>query len=223
MEPALRSANYIGEVWMILLLCASLILYAFVRVNYQSYFLLLKNGVINYRLALQDIRESPVLSRRGLVYMIPFALIFWALASWGLIQSNTSVQEHSLSLIKDIFIVVAGCYVMKIICIRMVEGLLGAEYGLEEYLFNIIYFLELGSVLGFPLLILGLYGPIEFAQPIFISLGIVAVITYVWRVLRGIVSAFRYNAPLQYIILYLCTLEILPLLVLSKLILNRLN
>ena len=223
MEPALRSASYIGEVWMIVLLCASLIIYAFVRVNYQSYFLLLKNGVLNYHLALQDIRESPILSRRGLVYMIPFALIFWGLVSWGLIQSSTNVQDQTIELISDIYVVISACYLMKILCIRMIEGLLGAEYGLEEYLFNIIYFLELGSVLGFPLLILGLFGPAEYAGPIFMFLGGIAIIAYFWRVLRGIVSAFNYKAPLQYIILYLCTLEILPLLVLSKLILNRLN
>lgn len=208
---------------MLALVCAALVLFAFVRVNYQGYFLLLKNGVLNYRLAMQDIRESPILNLRGLVYMIPFALIFWALTAWGMIKSNLETPAVSGDLIVDIFIVVSACYVMKIICIRMIEVLLGAEYGLEEYLFNIIYFLELSSVLGFPLLILGLFGPIEIARPIFILLGSVAVITYFWRVLRGIVGAFRYKAPLQYIILYLCTLEFLPLLVLSKLILNRLN
>jgi len=223
MEAALRSANYIGEVWMIALLCGALVLFAFVRVNYESYILLLKNGVLNYRIALHDIRESPILGRRGLVYMIPFALIFWALTSWGIVQSTHPIIGDSNELVIDLFILLACCYLMKVICIRMIEGLLGAEFGLEEYLFNIIYFLELSAVLGFPLLILGLFGPIELASPIFIFLGGLAIATYLWRVYRGIVSAFRYKAPLLYIILYLCTLEILPLLVLCKLILNRLN
>ena len=194
---------------------------AYVRVNFPSYFPLLKNGVLNYRIARQEIRESPVLGRRGLVWMIPFAIIFWSIFLMC-IFTMFSAEAQSVSNYLEVVMIVTGMYTAKVLTIRLLEGLFGAEYGLEEYVFNIIYFLELVALLCMPFLVLLIFGPSSWNLPILWFIGGAWMLTYVYRLFRGIVGAVQHRASLVYIILYLCALEILPLLVLFKLVMSRL-
>ena len=222
MEPTLLNQDHLGPTWLVAVFVIGLAYLAFVRISFPSYVPLLQDGLLNYRLARQEIRESPILGKKGLVWMIPFAFAMWVLIAWVSIAQFTNIGLDELFL-TDIALVLGGTYLIKILTIRLVEGLLGAEYGLEEYVFNVIYFIELSAIIAFPALVLMYFGPDWLVKPLLITvLGIIGIFSLL-RWWRGVVGALRNQAPWCYVILYLCALEILPMLVLSKLILNRLH
>ena len=219
MEGSLRIAEHLAEDWMIWLVLAALGSLAWAKFNYSAYVQLLTSGLFNYRLMRQEIREVPVLSRRGLVAMIPFSLLFWSLLLFLLLKWQApGLAEDSASLMGRILVFFIGVYTLKFIMIQLLEGLLGKEYGLEEYLFNVFYFLEFVALLGFPFLLLLMYFPLDQVSWIAPILFFLAALSYVWRLIRGIQGAISYRSPLIYIILYLCTLEILPMMVLIRLV-----
>ena len=222
MEPTLLNQDHLGPTWLAFLFVIGLGYLAFVRISFPSYVPLLQDGLLNYRLARQEIRESPILGKKGLVWMIPFAFAMWVLIAWICIGQFTSIGLDESFLI-TISLVLGGAYLIKILTIRLVEVLLGAEYGLEEYVFNVIYFIELSAIIAFPALVLMCFGPAWLVSPLlFFVLGVIAIFS-VLRWWRGVTGALRNQAPWYYIILYLCALEFLPMLVLSKLILNCLQ
>jgi hypothetical protein len=219
MEGSLRIAEHLAEDWMIWLVLAALGSLAWAKFNYSAYVQLLTSGLFNYRLMRQEIREVPVLSRRGLVAMIPFSLLFWSLLLFLLLKWQApGLAEDSASLMGRILVFFIGVYTLKFIMIQLLEGLLGREYGLEEYLFNVFYFLEFVALLGFPFLLLLMYFPLDQVSWIAPILFFLAALSYVWRLIRGIQGALSYRSPLIYIILYLCTLEIFPMWVLIRLV-----
>ncbi len=219
MEGSLRIAEHLAEDWMIWLVLAALGSLAWAKFNYSAYVQLLTTGLFNYRLMRQEIREVPVLSRRGLVAMIPFSLLFWSLLLFLLLKWQApSLAEDSASLMGRILVFFIGIYTLKFIMIQLLEGLLGREYGLEEYLFNVFYFLEFVALFGFPFLLLLMYFPLNQVSWIAPILFFLALLSYIWRLIRGIQGALSYRSPLIYIILYLCTLEILPMWVLVRLV-----
>lgn len=218
MEGSIRIAQHLAEDWMIWLVIGGLAGLAWAKYSYSSYVNLLTSGLFNYRLMRQEIREVPVLSRRGLVAMIPFSLIFWTLLLYLLLKwkSPESASEPG-DLMGRIVIFFIGVYVLKFVVIQLLEGLLGKEFGLEEYLFNVFYFLEFVALIGFPFLLLFMYFPLGQLEWLASILFFLCLASYVWRLIRGIQGALSHRAPLIYIILYLCSLEILPMLVLIRL------
>ena len=218
MEGSIRIAEHLAEDWMIWLVIAGLAGLAWAKYSYSSYVSLLTSGLFNYRLMRQEIREVPVLSRRGLVAMIPFSLIFWTLFLYVLLKWKTpELAENPGELMIRIIVFFLGIYTLKFVVIQLLEGLLGKDFGLEEYLFNVFYFLEFVALIGFPFLLMFMYFPLDQLQWLANILFFLTITSYMWRLIRGIQGALSYRAPLIYIILYLCTLEILPMLVLYRL------
>ena len=107
MEPTLLNQDHLGPNWLVMVFIAGLGYLAFVRISFPSYVPLLQDGLLNYRLARQEIRESPILGKKGLAWMIPFAFVIWVLIAWVSIAqfSDMGLDE---SLLVDIALVLGG-------------------------------------------------------------------------------------------------------------------
>jgi hypothetical protein len=87
----------------------------------------------------------------------------------------------------------------------------------NEYLRNIFLFNKIFGLIVFPLLVAHPFIDIKF-RFIFIYAGIIIfVLLFILRIFRGIVISVKNKFSIFYIILYLCTLEILPVLIFYKL------
>ena len=112
MEGSIRIAEHLAEDWMIWLVIAALAGLAWAKYSYNSYVGLLTSGLFNYRLMRQEIREVPVLSRRGLVAMIPFSLIFWTLLLYALLKwKSPELAANPGDLMLQIIIFFVGVYI----------------------------------------------------------------------------------------------------------------
>lgn len=86
----------------------------------------------------------------------------------------------------------------------------------SEYIYNILLFLQALGLLVFPLLVAIAYTPLDHSQLLIIGLSVTAIF-FVIRIIKFLyIGIINYRIQPFYIILYLCALEIAPILLAVK-------
>ncbi len=218
LKPITRISPYLQEDWVFLVLIGILAALAFMRYSYPRMLHRRAEAVVRSRMLLQLMREDMVLSHRvAITLFVVFCL------SSGLLIFLTAKNYHwpmgGLSGF-NFFLISSGVvmlvYIWKLLSIRIVQLLFGGNGGLSEYL---NYTFVVNSFLGLLWLPVVLIASVVLKE----SAGVVLVVAFAcfalaWlvRIIQGVVFALNQGVLLVYIILYLCTLEILPLAVLAK-------
>ncbi len=163
-------------------------------------------------------REELVFSHRASIVL---SVVFFLVGSLFLFELDNIFQfniidAQGFNLWGSYLILLSMIYVIKVSSIQLVKLISGAEYGLEEYQYNVFLINNALGVILLPIVCLGAYFYQEQAKPVLLIGVIILAISLLYRLGRGIFSAFENRIPLFYIILYLCSLEILPLLILFK-------
>lgn len=169
-----------------------------------------------YREDYKPNKRMSILLSAGFVAMISF-LIYTINKYFGLILSNYSSLQQYLFFIS----VAIGTYSVKLIVNATLSSILTIQELGREYSFSVFTHAQTTGIILFPMLLCVQYAkyPTEwFIYPaLIICLGL-----YLMRLFRGfVISALEQNVGIIYIFLYLCALEILPVLVLIKFLLNN--
>ena len=221
-QPINRNSQH----WTLGIILLTLIIIAYTRTVSDRRFKQLFNAFISNRFVDQMIREEQIFSSgilRGLT------LVFWLTASLFLAQTieRLDVQteylpQSEIALIGYSGLAILIYYTIKILFIRVSGLLFQVRDAMAEYTFNLILFnIVLGMVL-IPVIVLSTLVP-QFAHlPIAeVGLGLIALF-YLARISRVLYLGSQTTTISKfYIILYLCTLEILPVLILGKLIIQQ--
>jgi len=106
-------------------------------------------------------------------------------------------------------------FIGKIIIERIISLVFNTYNIFKQYLADHLYILGLSSLLQAPLIIIYIYSGIDYYLWISIS---VLILLWLFRLLRGFIIGIKQTTfSKSFIILYLCSLEILPLLIAYKL------
>ena len=110
------------------------------------------------------------------------------------------------------------CYVFKISTVRILSSVFNMKSAGSEYIYTILLFNKVAGLILFPLVLLIAFAR-QLNQGFFLYVGFVLlVILLIYRMLRLIqMGLTNSGVSILYLFLYLCTLEILPLVVLIKL------
>jgi len=206
--------------WALGIIILSLIIIASVRIIFNTYLKQLFNATINYATAARLFREKAfnllhAAFRLDILFFLVTALfIYQSLQAFGASFGN----------FKPILVYLAcvGVVIVYSLAKRFVYMTIAviteSQPETLEYLFNInIYHRVLGLVL-FPFTLFIAFAPMHDIQPI-IATGIaVCILFFGQSLLRGSKILLRKHFSISYLILYLCTLEFLPLLVIYKVI-----
>jgi len=112
--------------------------------------------------------------------------------------------------------IIGSIYLFKILSINSIGFISGDRHTSKEYLYNVFLFNKSMALVLFPFLL-----TIPYVNPsignilIYISIFVVGFL-YILRTFRGIRIMFEKHYPFFYLILYLCSLEILPILILWR-------
>lgn len=108
-------------------------------------------------------------------------------------------------------------YLVKFMLVKVFEYLTETSQGYFEYLANYKVFFQIQGIVFLPLSVLLIFTGIETQKYlVFIIIGFLVLLS-IFRTTLSILYGLRYGFSFIYIFLYLCTLEILPLVVLFKL------
>jgi hypothetical protein len=173
----------------------------------------------------QLLREEYAFTNRSsllllLIYLLTFPLFALQAARnylhGAFLRADTPYHLFSAYLL--ILSIVFAAYLIKILTIRLMSSMFGFQAAGSEYIYTVLIFNKVIGLVIYPLVLL-----IAFAHQLnpghLLSTGMILLVTLlVYRILRLIqIGLSTANVSFLYLFLYLCTLEILPFIVLIKL------
>ncbi len=215
--PTLRPPIHFFEDWMVIVLLVLLSLMAYFNVVYPTK---MKNVFKAFRSDIamrQFMREETNIPRPYLFLTFQHAVLMgllWVLFYQAFIYSTALPWWVSLVSALSVLLI----YGLKWISFQLVKWFSEGDFTLTEYQYRTFSTNRLLAILLYPLIILAALSSIQHA---YIYIGCTAIVIGLlisWRILKGAWVAFTNNVPLFYIFFYICTLEILPVLIGVKLI-----
>ena len=188
-----------------------------IRIFFYTTFQNILYGLFNERILMQISKEDSILTSWPYIF---FYLIFsMSLGLFALMYYATLQGGHIISLLNFIKIssIVALLFVVKILLIRIISVIFETERIVREYI-SVLYLLYFNSAIFLlPLLVYLLFSPTSSFQTVLTLYLIVVSIVFIYRFIRtgmGLIAHLKFS--IFYLILYLCTLEIAPILILVK-------
>lgn len=208
--------------WALGIIILCLVIIASVRIIFNTYLKQLINATINYGTAFRLFRERTfnifhAAFRLDLMFYIALALFC---------QQSLSIFEIPIGTLNSIttyifcLVAVIAYFLLKRLLYILVAIVTESQNETSEYLFNInIYNRILGLVLLVVVMIIA-FVPIHNVKLIsFSGISIIAAF-YCLSLFRGSRILLKKQFSISYLILYLCTLEFLPLLIIYKVVLG---
>ncbi len=170
-------------------------------------------------------REEWVFSHwTSIVLLIDFALVFGMLLyqvdvlwSWKML----GWEEGWHTYLGYAGLVAAG-YLLKFFFLLLFRFLVGTDAGTHEYIFTMFLINKALGMILLPLVVLAAYIQGQ-AVDLLLWAGIaIFFLLFLYRLWRGGSIGVSYNVAPFYLFLYLCTLEILPLVVIAKVFVSNL-
>jgi hypothetical protein len=203
--------------WIFWILLAGFVVLTLVRYYHEKRLRLFGRSIFKRSAATQLIRESPVYSHRSFLPMMLIYIISVTLLIYLSVEITSPGSTEGIKTLL-VFVEFLGIYIafslLKILVIWLVSVTFKNTETAKEYIQNIlIYNLVMGMLL-LPVLVFIIYTYHE----LFLYLaGFLIFIMIFLRFLRGVAIGLSDSKfSLFHLFLYLCTLEILPLLVAAK-------
>ena len=206
--------------WSIGLFIFVLILFATVKLFFNKYLNQLFSASINYSTSLRLFREGSLNILHG---SFRLEILFYIVFSYFLFQIGQEFgYSYKLTSLTSYFIILGGV-VAYFSGKRIVYFLLGLitenKLPTQEYLFNFNQYMRVLGLILLPVSLIINFVSLSNLRILFL-IGIVLVfIVYLLALLRGARILLTKHFSISYLILYLCTLEILPLVFIYKLLL----
>ena len=208
--------------WLFLVLIIVLGVLTYLRVFYRKNFFQIIAACFNNNLTNQIVRDENLLMQRASVMLnVTFSIIAASYIYLVSIHYDWSLDGMGTGFIRFVFLalLVSAAFTLKFLILRFCAYLFNLGREMSTYIFNIFIINNLLGIALVPFVALILFGnSIDSAVLIIAAVSIIA-IAWLYRIGRGILIAARYPdfSPI-YLFLYLCALEIAPLLVLVKLV-----
>lgn len=212
--------------WMIILFLAVFSVFAWIRVSYSKRLRQFFEAFLSNRHIRQIVREEFAFSHPSTIALFFIFLVTSSLlltqandyCHWNIFSSGDVPQESSGMLVFfKILFSLALFYLGKIVIIRLSAILFSAAEELREYLFNFLLFTNILGIVLLPLTLGLAFATSIPSRNILIFSGSLVLLAFLFRLAKCVyIGSLTTKISKLYIILYICTLEILPLFVVIK-------
>jgi hypothetical protein len=211
--------KYFEGDWMTGILFFAFVLLVSVRAGFSKYISSLYQSLINYPTAFRLFREKNYSILHGafrleaLFYIVFSIFIFQVIL---LVSTNTSY--FNLVFFGKTLAAVTFYFLCKKLAYRALGSIFIGANDTSEFLFNMDNFNRGAGIVLLPIVALIAYYP-SGNPMVAVFLGVLTTLVfYIMLLKRGISILLKKQFPIFYLFLYLCTLEILPLLLIYKLV-----
>lgn len=213
------NTNYKAEDWLTGIIIFALIIFAWVRLAFYRKYKDVITSVFNYKTSYNLYKERNSIWQRAagmlnFLFLLNVSIFIYTVSRYYNIQSvPAGFKGFSL-----IFITTSAIYILKTIGIFFIGQLFKAQEVAGEYISNLWLY---NKVLGISMLIVNISFPFVKPEAKYLMLILAlffTVISLLLRYYRSLQIVIRIKLSFFYWILYLCTLEILPILIMVKLL-----
>lgn len=203
--------------WIFWILLASFVVLTMVRYYHEKRLKLFGSSIFKRSAAIQLIRESPIYAHRSffpmlLIYIISITLLIYQ--SVEITSPGSTEGIKTLLIFLEFLGIYVSFYLLKILVIWLISVTFKNQETAKEYIQNILIYNLVTGIVLLPILLLMIYTYHELF--LYIAGGVVLSMVFL-RFTRGVTIGLSDSKfSLFHLFLYLCTLEILPLIVAAK-------
>lgn len=220
LRPAVRVTKTRPAEWSGFLFLGILILVVILkRLTTRKYNQLLLCLFSNTRLSLMLREWNPMKNFISFLVVFIYVTTFTLLVqnAIGFMSSYPESNSSGMILFFQIFGGLSLVFAFKLFVIRFLSYLFKTPDETSRYLTNHIGFFAIGGLILLPMLLVMIYNPSIYI--VFFSFGIIFILL-IFKIIRSFVSGLiQPPFSILYLFLYLCALEIMPLIVLTKIFL----
>jgi hypothetical protein len=211
--------NRINNDWIIVLLLIALVLFATVSRGWSKYLGNLFQSVVNYSTSNRMFREQNYSFQHASFRLDVYFYLVFSVFLYQLIHFfgiDYSFQNYQLYLL--IFAGIWIFFTIKKFLYRFTGVIFENKGETSEFLFNLDNSIRVTGLIIFPVVAIISFSPFNsLAIPVYFGILIVSVV-YFLLLFRGFVILLKKQFSILYLFLYFCTLEILPLVLVYKIL-----
>lgn len=203
--------------WLILLILLAVVLFASVRTSWTKYlgrlFYSVVNQSISYRL-FQEKNSSLLFGafQLDIIFYLVFSVFVFQMIKFFRLEFFS--QNFFLFLMSLVFVV--SYFLLKRAIYRFTGFVVEKQVETEEFLFNMSNFNRITGMMLLPVVTLIAFSPFRNTEILIISGVFMVISLYFLLIMRGFITLLKKQFSIFYLFLYFCTLEILPLVLLYK-------
>ena len=183
----------------------NLVFFAIAKSTNQNYFKSLFTTAIINRQLNQNLQEDLKLTSTASILL---TLTYFT--SLSLIISHLAFGEYSIGALL-LFAILTGLILLKWAIVMSIAYLTQTKNGILEHVYNHFIFFQIGGIVLTFILFATHFLPATWQEYISIGLAVIIGLLVLLREIQSLLRALKARVPVLYIILYLCTLELLPL------------
>jgi hypothetical protein len=204
--------------WVFIYIFALLGFYAWIRIYYGNIFIQTAQATINYQVANRMYLDNNILKNQQdrvlyvLYFLVIAFLIYFMEVRLELTPNNLTgglLYLFNLGVLSAVFL-------GRIVLLNSIGFLFNRLSIFREYLYNIFIFNKLTGLMVLSLMIFFVYTKGMVQDLLFwFTLSVVGLM-FIIRLFRGLIFSFKKDVLIFYMFLYLCALEIAPLVLLYR-------
>lgn len=205
--------------WIFWVLLAIFILIAWIQLSYGQRFRMILRALFSNRSLHQLEREGNLFNERvslfvSLIYILTISMVIYQVIPMIFHQTVHSIPQFQLFVL--ISLAVFGFWAFKIFMMNLLAFVFKTDQTNNAYLLNILVTVSFLGIILVPLLVLMVY--MKSAWILYLALGLIFGFS-LYRVIKGFFIGISLpHFSYFFLFVYLCTLEILPLMVAAKVI-----
>ena len=205
--------NHAGN-WLLLIFMIVILLFIWIRIFYNKFFSILSNSLVSYQLSAKVFHERNVLLKRvsfvlDIIYLIVLTVFVYECFTF---RNLTPMKMVSYNLFLLLFNIIILYTVTRSLILKLFNTLFQTESIVSEYVHNNFIINKSIGIVLFPLVFAVCYMPESFVSGLLWAGILILGAGIIFKLFRGYQIIIRKDVLFIYLILYLCTLEILPLL-----------
>lgn len=208
--------------WQMITLSLSILLIAYVRITGKNFFKHLQAGLVSRPIFRQLFRDGVLFPKGASLplflanLLIVTTLLYQVITQ--LVPNGLFVEKPFWKQLSEIIFLFVIYSISQYLAVSILGFIFKTKGIVKEYRSNTLFYNALVTIALTPILIFSIYSSTNI---ILWTAVAIAVILLLFRLYRGLLIAFELsNYSLYQIILYLCALEILPILVLVKILIR---
>ncbi|MEN8226948.1 MAG: DUF4271 domain-containing protein [Bacteroidota bacterium] len=208
----------IHPAWLFIYLFVLLGFFAWIRLYYGNLLTQTVQATTNFQVANRMFKDNSLLQRQldNILLALYFLSVTFLLFFMEERLKVTPLRLHGSLLYLFNLALLVGVFFGKIVLINLAGFLFNRIRIFREYLYNAFIFNKLMGMVILPMLLFVVYTS-GVLQGVFFWLTLATIaLVVVMRLIRGVVFSFKKNISIFYMFLYLCALEIAPLVLLYK-------
>lgn len=214
-EIKMFERTHITNNWVFFVLMFLVLVFIWIKVFYNKIFNYLYNSLVSYQLSLKMYNEKNALLKRvsfilDIIYHIIFSFFIYETFSFLNIKP---LNLDSFSLYLFCLNILILFSITRYLVLKLFNKLFDTEYVMSEYVHNNFIINKVLGIALYPVIFAFYYLPEKYAVLMLLTGLALIVIGFFMKILRGYQIIIRKEILFYYLILYLCTLEILPLII----------